>query len=79
MTLDLVPYAVWIWASPFQMARSRLPRFDDTTRTCRLPFSEVADIRGLEPFVLPTRSTRVMPDDPGEAPVDPCLRTQPGI
>ena len=55
ITSTVVPYAVWIWASPFQMARSRLPRFDDTTRTCRLSvFRKWADIRGLEPFVLPT-------------------------
>jgi len=55
ITSTVVPYAVWIWASPFQMARSRLPRFDDTTRTCRLSvFRKWADLRGLEPFVLPT-------------------------
>jgi hypothetical protein len=55
ITSTVVPYAVWIWASPFQMARSRLPSFDDITRTCRLSvFQKWADLRGLEPFALPT-------------------------
>jgi hypothetical protein len=55
VTGTVVPYVVWILASPFQLPRSRLPPLDDVGRTCRPSvFDKWANLRQLDPFDLPT-------------------------